>query len=177
MIEPHVHLAFAPRGAGLLYAVAWFAQGDDVLGWFAGEQDGLVARHYFWLEQHYAASGSRSAFSASDDLRGPWVEPRLGQAPVSTVAPDEPLLHALAEVQERFVRHWLFADDGSAAAARQAEALRARGLPVRALNPRPDRLGKFTPGAALWIYDGPGADRNLLDYLSRRWPLEHRVDA
>lgn len=177
MIEPRVHIAFAPRGAGLLYAVAWFAQGEDVYGWFAGERDGLLLRRWFWLERYYAAGVGRCSFSAGDDLRGPWEEPRLGHAPAPAVAPDEDCLHALAQVQEQVVRHWLFAEDGSALAAAQAEALRERGLPVRALNPRPDRLGKFRTGAALWTHDSAGSDRHVLDHLSRRWVLEHRVDA
>ena len=177
MIEPHVHIAFAPRGAGLLYAVLWFAQGEDVYGWFVGERDGLLLRRWFWLERYYTASGSRSSFSAGDDPRGAWEEPRLGHPPAPAVAPDEDTLHALARAQERVLRHWLFAEDGSAQAAAQAEALRARDLPVRALNPRPDRLGKFVTGAALWTHDSAGSDRHVLDHLSRRWPLEHRVDA
>jgi hypothetical protein len=29
MIEANAHLAYAPRGAGLLYAVLWFADGRN----------------------------------------------------------------------------------------------------------------------------------------------------
>ena len=40
MSQPHAHLAYAPRGAGLLYAVMWIAISDDIYGWFIGSKDG-----------------------------------------------------------------------------------------------------------------------------------------
>lgn len=177
MIEPFVHLAYAPRGAGLLYLALWAPRGDDVLGWYVGERDGLLQSRYFWLERYFVASDTRFSLSSGADAHGPWEEPRLGRPSVLAVRPDEATLHELTQAQERAWRHWLFADDGSQAASRQAEALRARDLPVRGLNPRPDRLGKLVAGAALWRYDTPSADRHVLDHLSRRWSLEHRVDA
>lgn len=168
MIEPHVHLAVAPRGTGLIYAVLWFARGDDVFGWLAGSLSGPAPgeqlSRWFWLEHYYSADGSRPSFSASADLRGDWVTPRLGHALAPAPAPDEDLLHALAMAQERVLRHWLQAHDGLAGTA--------PGLGLR-----PDRLNKLQQGPTWWTYDSPGADRNLLDHLSRRWPLSHRVDA
>lgn len=183
MIEPHVHLAVAPRGTGLVYAVLWFARGDDVFGWLAGAGAGAAPGHgqqltrWFWLEDYYSAGGSRPSFSASPDLRGDWVTPRLGHDPAPAPAPDEDLLHALAMAQERVLRHWLFADDGSAEARAAAQACREQGGVVQGLGLRPDRLNKLQQGPTWWTYDSPGADRNLLDHLSRRWPLPHRVDA
>ena len=53
----------------------------------------------------------------------------------------------------------------------------ARELAVRRVNIRPDRLGKFHHGAAVWRYDAPGADVHVLERLSRFWPLDYRVAA
>jgi hypothetical protein len=56
----------------------------------------------------------------------------------------------------------------------QARALCERALPVRHVNIRASRLGKFlTP--AVWRYDAPGADQNVLVYPSQRWPLDERL--
>jgi hypothetical protein len=30
MSQAHTHFAYAPRGVGVLYAVMWFADGDNV---------------------------------------------------------------------------------------------------------------------------------------------------
>ena len=39
MIETHAHLAYAPQGARLLYAVLWFGKGSNVYGWYVGSRD------------------------------------------------------------------------------------------------------------------------------------------
>ena len=41
MIEAHAHLAYAPRGAGLLYAVLWFGDGPSIYGGYVGLRDGV----------------------------------------------------------------------------------------------------------------------------------------
>ena len=41
MIEAHAHLAYAPRGAGLLHGVLWSAVGPSNYGWYIGLRDGL----------------------------------------------------------------------------------------------------------------------------------------
>ena len=54
MSQPHAHLAYAPRGAGLLYAVMWIAVEDDIYGWFIGSKDGETLASYFMLQDYYA---------------------------------------------------------------------------------------------------------------------------
>jgi len=54
MIEAHTHLAYAPQGAGLLYAVLWFGKGSDVYGWYVGLRDGTPEASYFVLPDYYA---------------------------------------------------------------------------------------------------------------------------
>ena len=178
MVQAQVHLGYAPRGAGLLYAVLWFSQGGDVYGWFIGGIDGEHRAAYFKFEDYYATAGVRLMWSAQDDVYGPWVQATAhGEVAVPHPPPvPEALCHELVQLQDRFIRHWLFfAGDPDAAA--QAEALGARELSVRAVNIRADRLGKFRTGAAVWRYDAPGADTGVLIELSRRWPLDYRVES
>jgi hypothetical protein len=47
---------------------------------------------------------------------------------------------------------------------------------VRHVNVRADRLDKFRTAAAVWRYDAPAADRNVLLYLSKRWPLDFSAE-
>lgn len=182
MIEPHVHLAVLPQSQSLVYAVLWFARGNDVLGWLAGvgQPSGQPLSRWFWLEDYYTPEGSRPSFSRSADLRGDWLSPRLGHEPAPAVAPDEAQLHALAQAQEQVVRHWLRVHEDAplAPGSDGARVPPAQTVPSPAgLGLRPDRVNKLRQGPVWWTYDSPGADRNLLDHLSRRWPLPHRVDA
>lgn len=181
MIEPHVHLAVPPRGEGLVYAVLWFARGNDVLGWVCGaasaQAPGALLSRWFWLEDYYTPDGSRSSFSSTADLRGDWVAPRLGHAPAPALAPEEDLLHALAMAQERVLRHWLQSPDSAVDPRSHSGAAPSPAGEAPGLGLRPDRLNKLQQGPVWWTYDSPGADRNLLDHLSRRWPLPHRVNA
>lgn len=177
MIEPKVHLAYAPRGAGVLYAVLWFADGSDVYGWYAGNRGGLAEASYFAMPGYYAARGPVLYRSAEDDLDGPWVESDgASAAPLSHSPVPQALHHELARLQDGFVRHWLFFDT-DADAAQQAALLNARELPVRHLNVRADHLGKLHTAPAVWRYDTPGADQNVLVHLSRRWPLDEELHA
>jgi hypothetical protein len=177
MVQAHGHLGYAPQGAGLLYAVLWFSHHDDVFGWFIGARQGEPLAAYFKIEDYHTPAGGRFLRSAQDDIYGPWIEatgqgdialPHLGPVP-------EDLCHELVQLQDHFIRHWLFfADDPEA--GEQAAALRTRGLTVRAVNVRADRLDKFDTSADEWRYDAPGADTGVLIRLSQRWPLDHRLE-
>jgi len=74
MVQAHSHLGYAPRGVGLLYAVLWFAQGNDVLGWFIGARDGEPRAAYFVLPDYYSPGRTSLLHSVLDDVYGPWVE-------------------------------------------------------------------------------------------------------
>lgn len=177
MSQPHAHLAFAPRGPGLLHAVMWFAEGDDVLGWFIGARDGETLSAYFMLQDYFAARDTTFLRSLQGDVEGEWVEVRPhGELRVEQPPMPQPLRRELSRLQDVFMRHWLFFDDDPDAAA-EAEALHARQLPLRHANIRASRLDKLVTAPAVWHYDSPGADRNVLVYLSRRWPLDFDVSA
>jgi hypothetical protein len=178
MIESHAHLAYAPRGAGLLYAVLWFVDGPSVYGWYIGARDGVAEASYFVLPDYYVAKADVLYRSLENDLRGPWVEvAEDGETEIPHPPPvPEALCHELARLQDEFVRHWLFFDDDPEAAALGAE-LNARELPMRHVNIRPSRLAKLSVAPAVWRYDAPGADRNVLVRLSRRWQLDERLTA
>jgi hypothetical protein len=176
MQNAHSHLAFAPRGAGLLCAVVWFAAGDDVLGWYGGTRDGLFEASYFMLENYFSAGETAFCRTLQDDVAGDWVEVRgdrelpLAHAPLPEWAP-----HELNRHQDAFVRHWLFFDDDPDAAT-EAAALQARELALRHANIRAERLDKLRTAAAVWRYDSPGADLHVLAYLSKRWRLDFVAD-
>ena len=177
MVQAHTHIGYAPRGVGLLYAVLWFAHGDDIFGWFTGSVDGQHPAAYFVLQDYYSERQAHLVRSVLDDVYGPWVEATPGgDMPVAHPPPvPEVLCHELVRLQDQFIRHWLFfADDPETYA--EAEALAARELAVGAVNVRPGRLGKFQHGAAVWRYDAPGADVLVLMELSKHWPLDYRVE-
>jgi hypothetical protein len=178
MSQAHTHFAYAPRGVGVLYAVMWFAEGDHVYGWFIGARNGGHLASYFMLQDYYAARDTAFYRSVEDDVLSDWVHVvHEHGAPVSHSSPvPETVRHELSRLQDRFVRHWLFFDDDAQSRA-EAEALRARELPVRHVNMRPDRLEKFRTAAAVWHYDSPEADRNVLAWLSKRWPLDYEAAA
>ena len=174
MIEPIVHLAYAPRGAGLLYAVLWFAEGPHVYGWFIGERNGEHLASYFMLQDHYSTRPTQLLRSAQDDVHGPWLECRGDHdVPLTSSPVPEALRHELSRLQDAFIRRWLcFRDDPQAQG--EVRELNARELAVGHVNVLPARLGKLRTGAAVWRYDEPGADLNVPEALSLRWPLEHR---
>ena len=96
------------------------------------------------------------------------AELRPGRSPVP-----EALRHELARLQDALVRRWLcFRDEPDV--QDEVRELNARELAVGHVSVRPARLGKLHTGAAVWRYDEPGADFNVPDALSLRWPLEHR---
>lgn len=176
MIESHAHLAYAPRGAGLLYAMLWFCEGSSIYGWYIGSRDGVPEASYFVLPDYYAVTPTVLYRSVEDDLRGPWVKvTEEGDYKLPHPPPvSEALCHELVRLQDEFVRHWLFFDDDPDSET-QVHALNARELPVRHVNIKASRLGKLRMGAAVWRYDAPGADQSVLAHLSQRWPLNERL--
>ncbi len=176
MTEANTHLALAPRGAGLLYAVLWFGDARNVYGWYIGARDGVHEASYFMLPDYYAGRTDVLYRSVGDELHGPWVE-AIGRRETGLPHPPpvpQALCHELSRLQDEFVRHWLFFDDDPDG-GEQSRALEARGLPVRHANVKASHLGKLHTGAAVWRYDMPGADRNVLVHLSRHWPLDERL--
>jgi len=176
MLEPHVHLAYAPRGAGVLCAAFWLAHGPDCFGWFTGAQAYEHPAHFFLLENYYSTHETVCYRSADNDVRGKWVQVSAHDRSASALETPgplpEPLCHDVEQLQNAFVREWLFyrhAPDSEPDAA----ALRARELPVMALNIRPRKLNKLQTGAPVWTFTSPGADLNVLTFLARYWTLDY----
>ena len=177
MSQAHTHLAYAPRGVGLLYAALWFAREEHIYGWFIGSKNGGQLASYFMLQDYFSLRETRLFRSSEDDVYGAWVDVRAGGdlgLPHPPPVP-EAVAHELNRLQDHFVRHWLFFDDDDGALD-DAYALRARELPVRHVNIRAARLDKLRTGAAVWRYDSPNADMNVLLHLSKRWPLDYEAE-
>lgn len=174
MIEPHVHVACAPRGAPLLCAAFWFVQGNDVYGWFTGARADRYPASFFVLEDYYSRHESVFYRSAQDDVHGDWLvvttdeELPSGPPPVLTAA----LGAELERLQDAFVREWLLYRDDPAH-AQEVDELRARDLPLRDANLRPKKLARLTQGTPAWTFSTPGADLNVTAFLGRRWLLDY----
>lgn len=177
MSQAHTHLAYAPRGVGLLYAVLWFAAGDHIYGWFIGAKNGGYIASYFMLQDFFTLRETRLFRSVEDDVYGPWVDVRpSGDLALPHPPPvAEALCHELVRLQDQFIRHWLFFDDDPES-REEADALQARELPLRHVNIRASRLNKLRTAPIVWHYDSPDSDMNVLIHLSKRWPLDFEAE-
>jgi hypothetical protein len=177
VVEPYVHLAYAPRGAGVLCALFWFVAEDHVYGWFTGAKAHEHPASYFMLEHYYSTRPTVCYCSAQDDPYGDWLIASSGgksrtarRVPVSME-----LCRELGRMQDAFVREWLFFE-GTPEFEAQAAALRARELPALAMNIRPSKLGKLVTGQPVWTFSSPGADAHIVRFLGERWPLDYQPD-
>lgn len=173
MIEPHVHIAYAPRGAGLLCAAFWFAQDAHVYGWYTGARGRDFQSSYFVLENYYAERETAFYRSRDNDVRGRWLRvSKGGETALEGASPvPEPLEHELARLQDAFVREWLLYR--TEATPEDIEALRARKLPLLDVNVRPSRLDRLHAHNLLATYSTPGADLNIIAFLGERWSLNY----
>ena len=174
MIEPHVHIAFAPRGAGVLCAAFWFVRGDHVYGWFTGARAYEHPASFFMLEDYYSTRDTVFCRSVQNDVYGAWViASKHGESPIGPPGPvPADLCHELERIQDMFIREWLFYRD-DAEHAQEADALRARELPILGVNLRPKKLNKLQTGQVVWTFSSPAADLNIINYMARRWTLDY----
>lgn len=177
MIEPYVHLAYAPRGAGLLCALFWFNQDDHIYGWFTGAKAHEFPASFFMLEHYYSTRETICYRSVQDDVYGKWaIATTAGESSIDRPVPvPEPLCHELERMQDGFAREWLFFQDDPEY-DRNAAVLRERELAVVAVNIKPSKLNKLTAGEPIWAYTTPGADAHIVTYLAKRWPLDYAPD-
>lgn len=177
MIEPHVHVAYAPRGAGVLCAACWYAQGQNVYGWFTGARAYEHPASFFMLERYYSTREAICFRSTENDVHGAWVTMSThGESLIHKHSPvPEALCHELERMQDVFVREWLFHRDDPAH-AEEAAALSARELPAIGLNIRPKKLNKLQTDSPVWTYTSPGADLHVIGFLSRRWSLDYTLE-
>ena len=70
MSTPQVHLAYAPRGVGLAYAVVYLKKDPDICGWWIGAIGADVASAYFRLENFYTRAATALHPTDGSDLYG-----------------------------------------------------------------------------------------------------------
>ena len=172
---PHSLVAYAPWGFGLLCALVYAVQDNDVYGWWIGPVDGAYQPSYFQLS-NYFSTGERAFYTTlGGDLYGGWVRdydaksPELGEP----VPVDGDLAHRLERMQFIFAQEWLsFAgDDG---AGQEQDRYSEAELAHQEINVRFQRLNRLDKDQPVWIYRSPGFDVNILERLARDWPLEYR---
>jgi hypothetical protein len=177
VIEPHVHVAYAPRGAGLLCALFYFVRDRDVFGWFTGARAHEFPASFFMLERYFSKEETVCYRSAASDVYGEWLAATSrGESPIDRPVPvPEPVCHELERLQDAFAREWLlYADDPEHAA--EAAALTERELPVLAANVRPRKLAKLVTGQPVWTYSSPGADAHVVRFLAKRWRIDYQPE-
>jgi hypothetical protein len=178
MIEPKVALAYAPRGPGVMCALFYFVDGEDVYGWFTGARAAEFPASFFALEGYYSKRETGCYRSVEDDCYGAWVAmTAAGERPLDPPAPiQDRFCHELERLQDAFVREWLFHPDDSNAAAESAEYAK-RELAVQPVNIRAKKLNKFVTTEPVWTYASADLDARIVGFLAKRWPLDYTGEA
>jgi hypothetical protein len=134
-----------------------------VYGWFTGPSGGMQpVGAYFVLENFYALSEVRYLAAETAALHTRWID-------------DEPRLHELASLQSAFSNEWLFYRDDPRAPA-ELRAYAQAELGVGEVNVRYERLTRFSRLQPDWTFYSPNFERPVLRALSKRWPLDYRLD-
>ena len=174
MSTPQVHLAYAPRGVGLAYAVVYLEKDPDICGWWIGAIGADIASAYFRLEGFYTPAGTTLYTTDGSDLYGGWrFNLTSGQSQsIDPMAVEPDLAHELEQVQDAFAAEWLvFETDRDA--DREAQAYRDAELSHGRVNIRFAKLNKLEKNDPLWRYFSRDFESAVADYLARRWPLDY----
>ena len=176
-MEPGVHIAYAPRGAGVLCAMFWLEQRNDLFGWFTGAQGHEHPAAFFMLAGYHSTPNPTCYRSAESDVYGGWlVMSRAAERPIDPPSPlPDAVGHELERLRYAFVREWLVYDDAATDPA-ELERLHDLGLPVLDLNVRPSKVTKLHTDAAVWTYTSPGTHLDHVRFLATRWPLDYRPE-
>ncbi len=144
-------------------ALTYLSNERDVYGWFTGP-DGATGMPglYFILEDFYSGKDPRYVAAEALDLHTGWTT-------------DERRCHELARLQDAFSQEWLFERDDDRS-AREVDEYAKGQLALGALNIRFARLSKLSKLQPTWTYYSPEFERPVLQFLSRRWPLEYRPE-
>src|SRR6266851_5682648 len=137
-------LAYAPRGAGLLCAVAYVSGEPDIVGWFVGAKGRSYPSAYFRVENFFSAEQKRFWATAGSDIYGGWrYDYARGDSELDPTEPvDDDLCHVLDRLEDVFVAEWLvFKGDL-----------------------------RFDVEKAVYSH---GFNDEVLRYLIARWPLDH----
>ncbi len=174
MMQPHVHLAYAPRGAGVMCAMFYVANDADVYGWYCGARANEQPASFFMLEYFYSTHATAFYRTHVSDVYADWylafppIEQPTDQPPVP-----EAICHELEHLQDVFAREWLFYST-DADRAKQTAAYRSLGLPLQGVNIDSQRLNKLVKEAPVWTYSTHGFDLNVLEHLAANWSLDYR---
>jgi hypothetical protein len=175
MGTPQSYIAFAPFGIGVMCALTCFERGNDVYGWWLGARDSEYESACFELEGYFTARPTRFYATAGMDLYGGWrflYSSRTPQLDKPVPVEDE-AAHELDRLQGEFVAEWLFFDDDERARQERIEYDKAN-FPLRHVNLRPARVGRFDRSEPVWVYRSHDFDMDVLRYLQRYWPLDYR---
>jgi hypothetical protein len=169
----HAYLACAPREAGVTTALFYVPRGQDVCGWIAAGEGARCASVFFAAEGYYAPGAARFCRSASDDIRGRWIEQAVPvTADIRCPIPESDCAE-LSRLQSLFVREWLF-QPGDLHEGDELAAYRRAGLPVHAVNIRSTQFHRFDQNRPVWVHASPGIDFNLVLHLKKQFPLDRR---
>jgi len=177
MIEPKTYLAYAPRGPGVMCALLYVVDGEDVYGWYTGAQGAEYSASYFMLDGYYARRQTTFFRSRENDVYGAWLQHLNGvEKPIDPPSPvPETLRHELERMQDVFVREWLFHADAPGTQM-DADIYHARDLPVQPVNVRARRLNKLATGYPVWTYASADCDTGVVETLGKYWELDYRLE-
>lgn len=175
---PQTFFAYTPRGAGLLCAVVYIEIGKDVCGWWIGHQNGQFPSAFFRLENFFSTKTTTFLATDGSDLYGGWrFDYSSGKRKLidPPLAVEDGMCHELERLQGEFVGEWLFFE-GDEGIEGEVEAYHRQELPVLAANIRSHKLNKLDKHDVVWTCWSKDFDRDILDYLTAKWPLEYGKD-
>ncbi|MGH8677595.1 MAG: hypothetical protein ACREUQ_04490, partial [Burkholderiales bacterium] len=136
-----------------------------------------IVSAYFMLERFYASGGTRFLASAGSDLYGGW-QYDYSRNPAqldSALEVDDDICHRLEQLQDAFIGEWLFYRDDPRAVA-DSEAYSRDEIALGAVNIRHRRIAKLSRLQAVWTFYSKDFERQVLELLLRRWPLDYKGD-
>ena len=177
MHQPECFIAYAPHGGGLLCAVTYIADGNDVFGWFTGLKDYAFPSAYFRIENFFSAGDKRFFATTGSDIYGGW---RYDYAKSHSeldepVAVDDALCHRLDMLEDAFAAEWLVFGDDTRFADEETAYL-VDGIAVGGVLVHHAKLVKFDRGKPVWTYYSHGFNDEVLNYMGPRWPLEYGAE-
>ena len=177
MTQHECYLAYAPRGGGLLCALAYFADGQDVSGWFIGLKDYGYPAAYFKIENFFSIEGKRFYVTAGSDVYGGWRYDYARSNPeLDSPAPvDDALCHALDKLEDAFAAEWLVCS-GDERFTAEAAAYQADELPAGDVLIHHKKLAKIARDKPVWTYYSNGFNDEVLSYMTPRWPLDYGAE-
>jgi hypothetical protein len=174
MLQFESFIAYAPRGGGLLCALACADVDDIVVGWFVGLKDYAYPAAYFRIENFYSTGDKRFYATQGSDIYGGWRFD-YGRSSPSLDPPlraDDALCHGLDKLQDAFAAEWLVFGDHPSFPA-EAAAYAAEDLPAGDVLIRHAKLVKFDRDKPVWTHYSRGFNDEVLAYMAPRWPLDY----